>query len=270
MPRRSSQDSAPPIQKVEETQVEMGFMDLIEASAPPSLSLSALENEVAQTGPRIPSEEESPLPSPGGAQVKLQLFGRPDDDLAQLGRSHFEKMENNPHFPRPLPSQMELEKLLEDFTQDCKDTRNAMNHVRMLVAQKLKSRRKLEQALNRRGHYVQAESRGDPAAILSSAFSIRRQRQAVASLAAPADLRVTPGTEPGSVILTWAKVGQAKLYRLEYGPTDGPKTEIPLTGRRRKQLAGLEIGRMHSFRIASIGGMTGQSPWSEVVKRMVA
>ena len=249
----------------------MGFMDAIATVVPPQVTLASLETELAQTHaePGL-GDDEAFAPTPGAAQVKLQLFGRPDDDLAQFARTHFEKMEANPHFPRPLPSQMELERLLEDFAQDCKDTRNAMNHVRMLVAQKLRSRRKLEHALNRRGHYVQAESRGDAAAILSSAFQIRRQRQTVASLEAPVDLRVVPGSQPGSVVLTWDKVRHAKLYRLEYGPSDGSKVEMPLTGRRRKELSGLEIGRMHSFRISAIGGQTGQSPWSEAVERMIA
>jgi hypothetical protein len=251
----------------------MGFMEFLAPGPPPDLSLASLEAEVAQTAaaPESPDDESPPSPPPaGGAQVKLQLFGRPDEDLAQLARRHFESMENNPHFPRPLPSQMELERLLEDFAQDCKDTRNAMLHVRMLVAQKLKSRRKLEQALNRRGHYVQAESRGDPAAILSSAFAIRRKREPAGALPPPQGLTIVPGPTPGSVILTWAKVPLAKLYRLEYGVSDGPKAEIPLTGRRRKQLDGLEIGRLHSFRIAAIGGATGQSEWSAPVERMVA
>lgn len=247
-------------------------MDALD-SPPAPVSLESLVREVEQTSAvlyREEIEEEFSAPPPGGAQVKLQLFGRPDEALAQLARAHYEEMENNPHFPRPMPSQMELERRLEDFTQDIKDARNAMNHVRMLVAQKLKSRRKLEQALNRRGHYVQAESRGDAEAILSSSFGIRRKRQTVETLPAPADLKVIPGAEAGSVILTWGKVKQAKLYRLEYGPVDGPKQEVPLTGRRRKELTGLEVGRMHRFRVAAIGGITGQSPWSAAVERMGA
>eukprot|EP01031_Cornospumella_fuschlensis_P000889 gene889-1117_t len=145
MPESLSQTSPKPspFPKLDEIQVELSFMDSLEVSPPPEVSLANLESEVAHQdrgNAMLDEVDDAPAPPSGGAQVKLQLFGRPDDDLATLARAHYEKMENNPHFPRPTPSQMELERLLEDFGQDCKDTRNAMNHVRMLVAQKLKSR----------------------------------------------------------------------------------------------------------------------------------
>lgn len=251
----------------------MSFMQDLPTSPPPiEMDLASLEAEAERLEETpVVHEEEGLLPlNTGGAQVKLELFGRPDDDLAQMTRRHLECMENNAHFPDPVPSQGDLGSLLEAFAQDCRDTRNAMKHVRMLVAQKLKSRRKLEQALNRRGNYVQLASQGEADLILSTSFGIRKKRQVVLELDPPGDIQVVPGAEPGSMVLTWSKVRHAKLYRLEYGPEDGAKTEIPLTGRRRKELFGLEIGRMHTFRIASIGGLSGQSAWSAAVRRMVA
>jgi hypothetical protein len=262
----SSQATEGPI----EEQWEMGFMEEVTNPVRPEVSVSMLEAETAVL-PEEDAATEEPPPAPvGEAQVKLELFGRPDEDLAQMTRHHLQKMEANPHFTAPMPTQAELNGLLETFVQDCRDTRNAMTHVRLLVAQKQKSRRRLEQALNRRGNYVQLTSRGDAEAILSTAFGIRRKRQAVAELEAPTDVQATPGPVAGSMILTWTKVKHAKLYRLEYGPADGPVVEVPLTGRRRKELHGLEVGRLHRFRIAAIGGATGQSPWSVVVERMVA
>ena len=257
----------PPNVPTLEDQWEMGFMEEVAKQVVPEVSLAALETEADLAPDAI--ETEPPTAS-GEAQVKLQLFGRPDDDLAQMTRQHLQKMESNPHFANPMPSQAELTSLLEVFVQDCKDTRNAMNHVRMLVAQKQKSRRRLEQALNRRGNYVQLASGGNPDAIHSTAFDTRRKRQTVSQLEAPTDIQAIPGHNAGSMILTWEKVKHAKFYRLEYGPVDGPLVEVPLTGRRRKELQGLEVGRMHRFRLAAIGGATGQSPWSEVVERMVA
>lgn len=255
-----------------EEQSEMPFMGEVTNPVTPDVSVSMLEAEAAKAlEEEEPSLEDLPLPpQSGGAQVKLQLFGRPDEDLAQMTKLHLHKMEGNPYFPSPMPSQSELNTLLDTFVQDCRDTRNAMNHVRMLVAQKLRSRRRLEQALNRRGNYVQLASRGDAEAILSTSFAIRRKRQSVSELEAPTEVQAVPGETTGSMILTWSKVKHAKLYRLEYGPVDGPLVEIPLTGRRRKELTGLVVGRLHRFRIAAIGGATGQSPWSAVVERMVA
>lgn len=245
----------------------------------PEVSVSMLEAETTKVAERSEAERETEesavteiraLATGGESLVKLELFGRPDEDLAQMTRLHLQKMHNNPRFADPVPSQADLNGLLETFVQDCRDTRNAMTHVRMLVAQKLKSRRRLEQALNRRGNYVQLASHGDAEAILSTAFGVRRKRSAAAELDAPSDLQAVPGPHQGSMILTWAKVKNAKQYRLEYGPVDGPFVELPLTGRRRKELQGLQVGVMHRFRLAAIGGATGQSPWSMPVERMVA
>lgn len=206
---------------------------------------------------------------PGDAMVKLALFGRPDPDLAELCRTHWRAMENNRHYPDPDPSQEELLRKLEEFEEDCREVRKAMSYLRDLVARKKHSRTRLEQTLEQRGNYVQLRSKGNLAAITSAALSVRKKRRPLAPLEPPAELQVQLTASPGVAIVSWSKVPNAKLYCLDYGPADGSAREQITRGKRRLELRDLQVGSVYSFRIASLGGPTGQSAWSTPLQRLI-
>ena len=61
------------------------------------------------------------------------------------------------------------------------------------MARRKTERKKLEQAMNRRGNYVQAMSYGNAARIISAAMRVQRHRTKVGPLPSPKEVQVTPG-----------------------------------------------------------------------------
>lgn len=206
----------------------------------------------------------APVSPFGRAKVAMKLFGRPDSVLLSMARVHYEAIEGSDFYSAPTPSQGEFAFRMDAFEESCQEVLALRAALKTAMARRKAERKRMEQAMNRRGNYVQSASLGNAARITSAAMRLQRPRGKVGPLPAPKDVQVTPGKSENEVVLTWGKVKHARLYYLQHGPEGGPLVEVTLTGRRKRTLKLPRLnGVPHVFRIAAMGtpGQSGYSPW---------
>lgn len=224
--------------------------------------MTSASTETPASLSQLPNLHDS-LP-PGSAKVVLKLFGQPDRKLLGMARVHYDAIEQSDFYEDPSPPQEELAECIEAFEESCMEVMSLRTDLAAAMEARKTQRRKLEQAMNRRGNYVQSASLGNPARITHAALRVQKHRSRVGRLPAVEDVRVTPGTSEGEVLLTWGKVRHARLYILQHGPEGGPMVDMVLTGRRKHLMKLPPLhGTAHVFRIAAAGssGLGGYSPW---------
>ena len=222
--------------------------------------------------PHLPAD--SPTPTSGTAIIKLELQPRTDIELASFGESHVLAMDGNPWFPFPIPSTDFFDARLAAFEAKLAELQIQRTLLINLTQQKDQIRRELEAAFNQRATYIQLASQGNPDAIASTGLTTRRPRTSIGTLPAPNNLVASVTQIPGQILLTWETVPRARSFIIESAPlTDGPPqpwTTLYLGGQLKHLATDLTPGQRYAFRIATIGGKDGRSPWSPVVERMAA
>lgn len=117
-------------------------------------------------------------------------------------------------------------------------------------------------------------SRGNPAIISRGGFSTRRSRTPTGILASPQGLVVSVGEAPGTLVVAWDSVKKNRSYALQYAigdaSTESPDWTMVFSSKPKYTLKGLTPGTSYLFRVTTIGGKDGQSPWSPIVTRMAA
>jgi|JI6StandDraft_1071083.scaffolds.fasta_scaffold02999_10 hypothetical protein len=200
----------------------------------------------------------------GHAKVAMKLFGKPNSVLLSMARVHFDAIERSDFYLQPSPSQDDFALRMDAFEESCQEVMALRTALKTAMARRKTERKKLEQAMNRRGNYVQAMSYGNAARIISAAMRVQRHRTKVGPLPSPKEVQVTPGKSENEVVLTWGKVKHAHHYYLQHGPEGGPMEDMVLSGRRKRTLKLPRLnGVPHVFRIAAIGtpGLGDYSPW---------
>ena len=121
--------------------------------------------------------------------------------------------------------------------------------------------------------YVQSASNGNANAIVSAGFLLRAKSTPVGCLEMPLNLNLTLNGSIGIMGLTWDPVPKARSYMIQISEAATMERDWkPLrTSTSTKQIVkDLEPGKVYAFRVAAVGGVGGQSPWSVEVKRMAA
>ena len=89
----------------------------------------------------------------------------------------------------------------------------------------------------------------------------------------PVNLLLTLNGTPGVMHLTWSGVLHARSYVIQCSPA-GTMARVwspfKTASSTKLKIEGLTLGEVYAFRIAAIGGSTGQSDWSAEVVRMAA
>lgn len=125
--------------------------------------------------------------------------------------------------------------------------------------------------LKQLAYYVNVESKNDLAILLSSGFEAVSTDRLSEQLPAPSYVTVKNGMSRQS--LTTAKaVKNSRGYEMQYSlvdestGTNGPWMDAPFsTSSRNIPVNGLESGKLYIYRVRAMGGLTGQSDWSEGV-----
>jgi hypothetical protein len=214
-------------------------------------------------------------PPPGtGAQVKLELSRRSDADLAAFAESNVTAMEGNPNFPTPTPPAPAFRTALTDFEDILAQLDILRSQTVNLTNQKNRVRANLENLFTQRGQYVQLVSNGDPDVIASAALPMRRPPTPVGQLPWPLSLEVNQSNAVGELLLKWAAVSGAKGYLLQCAEVVEGQARVWVNaytgGKPTSAQKPLTPGKVYEFRVAALGGSTGQSDWSPVVSRMAA
>ncbi len=110
--------------------------------------------------------------------------------------------------------------------------------------------------------FVQSASKGNPATLESSGFTLTAPRTPVGILPAPSNVRVEPG-QIGTCLLKWDRDRGTRSWRAEWAPQPtGPWTEFYNGTRATCVATGLTSGTQYWFRVQALGS-AGPSDWSD-------
>ena len=224
------------------------------------------------SGIRYAVGEVSP-PLPMGDKVKLDLARRQDDALLSFALNHITKMDDNEYYPTPTPADADFLALVTDYQNALAACIAAKDAQKAATALKDEKRANLELGLNQRGDYVQTASNGNGPVILTSGFDVRNPRTPVGVLPPPTNLSLELNGSPGVMWLRFSGVAYARAYVIQISPANTMErnwTPYETTTATRYHCEGLTLGQTYAFRVAAVGGSTGQSLWSAEVVRMAA
>lgn len=213
------------------------------------------------------------LPSDEGAKVKLSLALRNNENVASYAGNHIAAMLGNANFPTPMPPAAEFDPVYDDFMAKLNTWLAAQTALRDASTALAQARVQLDSYLNARAAYVQSASNGNTNVIITSGFQVRNARTPVGELPFPTDLKLEPGGALGVMFLSWTPVTKARGYNIQWSFADTLERNwqpYETTTQARYKCTELELGKVYAFRIAAIGGTTGQSDWSAEVVRMAA
>jgi hypothetical protein len=231
-----------------------------------------LHQSIARLQEVLSLPRETPAHTGPKAKVKLDLRGKTDGELGEFAKVHSQMMHDNPDFPFPIPSEDQFDAIAARYQQMLIAALTVQSLARQVTAALDTARTDIQNALRTRGNYVQIASDGIPSKILSTGLAICADATPTGQLEPPQNLIATPTRTSGQLIFTWNAVEGARTYLLQQ--SDASATErswvsLPPNSERKLTLSNLPIGQRLAYRIATIGGSTGQSDWSPEIVRMV-
>ncbi len=213
------------------------------------------------------------LPVDDGGVVKLGILGFPDTDFIVGVTAQNDAMVGNPNFLTPSPTLAEMTAAALDLTEKVTYVEQLKALLRDAVGGKNLSRGTLDGMFKMRGAYVQLISNGNTSVINSAGFAVRANPRPVGMLAPPTDLKLDLNGTAGNMALTWKGPAKARAFNIQCSPADTMErtwTAFDTTTASRYLCTNMELGKVFAFRIAAVGGSTGQSFWSVEVVRMAA
>ncbi len=136
----------------------------------------------------------------------------------------------------------------------------------------------LTDLMNRLVDYVQLTSGGDPEKIAKAGMDTRRPPSPWPLPAQVQNLQARPGTNPGTVVLTWDATQYKRTYVLEVwvaggiappddttspgATTEGSWEVLVIQGKREHEAVGLTTGKNYRFRVAAQNS-AGLGPYSD-------
>ncbi|MEO7309510.1 MAG: fibronectin type III domain-containing protein [Chitinophagaceae bacterium] len=201
------------------------------------------------------------------ALVKIGFKGLSVPAKVQKAGIIIKAMTGNPNFPTPKPSIAELT-AATDGLENAFQAADAGD--RNLKAAMLKREEDLDFKISLLAAYIQNESEGDEEKIRSAGFEVRSAATPPTELEHVSNLRATMSERNGEVSLAWKPLAGARTYVIEKS-ADGNNGWVICGHSTRAHgiVTGLPSLVHAYFRVAGIGS-TGQSPWSDVTKSLVA
>lgn len=201
-------------------------------------------------------------------RIKMNFWNQAIPDQIMKARNIVEQMTGNSNFATPTPSLAvmteaidKLEAAYEAALDGGKTRKAAMN----------REAERLIELVVQLAAYVQLESQGNEAIILSSGFDVRAAASASRAPETPLEIKRVSSTREGEVDLKWAPVKHARAYILE--SNDNPSDEKGWTFVDVSCKAGYTASDLNSlsikwFRVAAVG-IKGRSDFSLPIKAFV-
>ena len=186
-------------------------------------------------------------------------------ELVNKGRLHVTHLTDNPAFPDPMPSLVEIDEAcdtLERASQVFEFNRGRVDKITRDDAST-----HLVQLLRRLAGYVQATCNGDHLLVRSTGFEVKKSRQPSEPMSAPLSVVAHRSVFPGQIDLRWSAVRNRRSYRVWI--TDGDPNDPTLwrvlghTSRNHLNVEGLPSDVVHTFRVEAFG-VLGYSPLSDI------
>ncbi|MEO7310394.1 MAG: fibronectin type III domain-containing protein [Chitinophagaceae bacterium] len=201
------------------------------------------------------------------AQVKMAFNGLTIPAKVQKAGQLVLALTGNPAFAAPKPTLAEVDAAVHALEAAYKE---ALDGGKSKKASMLEREDELDRLVSDLADYVQATAGGNAETIRSSGFDVRAAPTPVAELEHVSNLRATISQRNGEVMLDWKPLNGARTYVIEKS-TDGSNGWVVCGHSTRSHgvVTGLPSLTHSWFRVAGIG-TTGQSPWSDIVKSLVA
>ena len=175
-------------------------------------------------------------------------------------------MTGNPAFPTPTPSVATVVAARNAYTAAV----TAGLDSRLGRSQRAKMRAALVALLRQLAHYVEDNSAGDRALLMSSGFPLQRDRSPIGPLGAPTEVRMVKGKVSGTAIARCRKMGGARAYQWRIAPAATPTAWSPVvtTFCAHAQFEGLPAMTVYVVQVCAIG-TAGTGDWSETAAVLV-
>jgi len=192
--------------------------------------------------------------------------------LVEKGRTSVDMLTNNASYTLPvgfLASITTACDTLEQTNEEVLFFGGKVNHQAKRIAQVV-----LKDLIRELGGYIQAQSGGNEAKILSAGFNVRSKGQPVDKLGPIGNLRPRLTDYSGDVPLCWNKLEHATNYQIFMNPV-GPEEEnswelVAFTSKITHTVKGLTSGKFCWFRVQAIGRKGLLSPMSQAIKALAA
>ena len=185
------------------------------------------------------------------AKIKILIdFSRyRDAELDQKANFIIGSMTDNAAFTDPIPDIATVTTANEEYITARRDAETG-DHEK--VAIKNQKRKVLEDLLGKLGLYIEANGNNDEAILISSGFSLKKEREPVGILPKPAGFNAH-ATEKGMIRLDVHAIKGAESYLFEYRITGATNWTVRISTKSELLLTGLESGGQYEFRVAGIG-----------------
>lgn len=197
--------------------------------------------------------------------VKLALSGLSPAQLVERARAIVLALTGNADFPTPAPALVDITAATDALEEaDAAVLNNGGRQDRLACGTRMQE---LHELLVLLGAYVQVTSTGDPEKILSSGYRLRKSREPVGPMGAPANLRAEASKLSGVIDLTWNREAGRMFYEGQIATAD-PLVEanwkaLVNLSNNRYTAQGLSKGTAYFFRVRAVGA-AGPGPWSDL------
>lgn len=195
-----------------------------------------------------------------------------DENLMVFAQTVLAAMTNNQHFSSPEPDLIEVEIVLEDYSEKLAISRKRGGAYD--TATKNEAREIIERTLSELAFYVNKIAQGNLPIMLSSGFQISKYRSSVLPPARVQHLLLSDGRQSGQMVLEFKKLKNAILYAYRYtkdkdatGKPDWNAEIHNTTSSRNNVIAPVLPGEIYYVSVRAINSR-GTGDWSETVSWM--
>ena len=185
-------------------------------------------------------------------KLNLSTAGYSDPGFLKKTNSVYVSMKNNPAFPKTVPPLADFKAAVDAFGTSLFD---AAGGDRIAVAAKNEKRAELEALYVQLGRYVMYAAEGNVAIMISSGFTLGKDREP-SHLQKPGAVTLTNGVTSGDLESMIATVKGCKIYLHQISdsePTENTVWESRTCSRSRYTFKGLVPGKKFWVRIAATG-----------------
>lgn len=186
-----------------------------------------------------------------------------DDEFLVTGHTIISAMTDNVHFSNPSPTLADVQVLLDDFSDKLAITRKRSSPED--TALKKDSRLLLAESLKQLGYYVNLESKGHLATVLSSGFPVNASATTTLVPLRVEGVKLSDGRQSGQVRLDLAKQKKVLLYEYCYRlqrPDEDWSERVTTSSSRGNIIAPLPPGERVAVKVRAVNSK-GAGDWSE-------
>ncbi len=198
-------------------------------------------------------------------QVKTGLSRLTVPEKVALAEQLKTKLTGNANFTTPVPTLAQIEAGRVTLNQAYVAKVVARLNVNQAIVDEGAASAALDELITRLAAYVQAQSAGDEAKIVTSGFGVRNAPAPVGLPAQPGNLRAATKGASGTANLSWEPVRGAASYEVQLTADPGTEASWQPTATVTKSsalLTDLEPASKCWFRVRAIGA-AGAGAWSD-------